>query len=105
MTGKAGAATTARALNPMPSPCVYPKEPWSTGKIVDVMVRRLGFPKASSTPGKVRLIRAGLVIGCPGWGALAVLMVGQHASAASDVAATTLNVGLLPASRRLAEYR
>ncbi len=105
MTGKAGAPTAVQALNPMPSPRAYPKEPWSAGKIVNVMVRRLGFSKASSTPGKVRLIQAGLVIGCLGWGALAVLMVGQHASAAGDGAATTLNVGLLPASRRLAEYR
>ena len=33
--------------------------------------RRFAFPRASTTPGKVRLIRMGLVIACLGWGALA----------------------------------
>jgi hypothetical protein len=46
--------------------------------------RGLAFPRASSTPGKVRLIRMGLVIACLGWGALAALMVAQRASAAGD---------------------
>jgi hypothetical protein len=51
--------------------------------------RRLGFPRASTTPGKVRLIRAGLVLVCLAWGALAALMVSQHASAAGEAAATS----------------
>jgi len=51
--------------------------------------RRVGLPRASTTPGKVRLVRAGLVILCLGWGALAALMVGQHASAAGDVVGTS----------------
>lgn len=40
-------------------------------------------------PGKVRLIQAGLVVMCLGWGALAALMVGQHASAANDMSAVS----------------
>ena len=48
--------------------------------------RRFALPRASTTPGKVRLIRLGLVIACLGWGALA----------------TGSAWGL---SRRLAEYR
>ena len=51
--------------------------------------RRFAFPRASTTPGKVRLIRMGLVIGCLGWGALAAVMVGQHASAAGDAASVS----------------
>jgi hypothetical protein len=51
--------------------------------------RRLGFPRASTTPGKVRLIRVGLVLACLAWGALAALMVNQHASAAGEAAATS----------------
>ena len=51
--------------------------------------RRIGLPRASTTPGKVRLIRAGLVILCLGWGALAAVMIGQHASAAGDVVGTS----------------
>ena len=51
--------------------------------------RRPGFPRASTTPGKVRLIRAGLVLACLAWGVLAALMVNQHASAAGEAAATS----------------
>jgi hypothetical protein len=51
--------------------------------------RRPGFPRASTTPGKVRLIRAGLLLACLAWGALAALMAGQHASAAGEAAATS----------------
>ena len=51
--------------------------------------RRFALPRASTTPGKVRLIRLGLVIACLGWGALAALMVSQHASAAADVASVS----------------
>ncbi len=76
VTGGGTASTVTATVSPAPAPKAARR-------------RGLGFPKASSTPGKVRLIRAGLVIGCLGWGALAVLMVGQHASAASDVAATS----------------
>ena len=48
--------------------------------------RGLAFPRASTTPGKVRLV---LVIACLVWGALAALMVGQHASAAGDAASVS----------------
>ena len=48
--------------------------------------RGLAFPRASTTPGKVRLIQIGLVTACLGWGVLAALMVEQHTSAAHDVA-------------------
>src|SRR6266702_1624843 len=51
--------------------------------------RRFALPRASTTPGKVRLIRMGLIIACLGWGALAALMVGQHASAAGDAASVS----------------
>ena len=51
--------------------------------------RRLGIERASTTPGKVRLIRAGLVAACLAWGALAALMVSQHASAAGEAAVTS----------------
>ena len=51
--------------------------------------RRLRLPRASTTPGQVRQIRAGLVVLCLGWGALAALMVGQHASAAGDATSTS----------------
>jgi hypothetical protein len=51
--------------------------------------RGLAFPRASTTPGKVRLIQMGLVIACLGWGALAALMVEQHTSAAHDVASVS----------------
>ena len=51
--------------------------------------RRPRFPRASTTPGKVRLIRAGLVAACLGGGALAALMVSQHASAAREATATS----------------
>jgi hypothetical protein len=53
--------------------------------------RRLRFPRASTTPGKVRLTRAGLVLACLAWGALAALAM-----------AASCAWGL---SRRLAEYR
>ena len=51
--------------------------------------RRLRFPRASTTPGMVRLTRAGLVLACLAWGALAALLVDQHASAASEAAVTS----------------
>ena len=35
--------------------------------------RGFAFPQASTTPGKVRLLRMGLVIACLGWGALAAV--------------------------------
>ena len=51
--------------------------------------RRLRFPRASTTPGKVRLTWAGLVLACLAWGALAALMADQHASAASEAVVTS----------------
>ena len=51
--------------------------------------RRIGLPRTSTTPGKVRLILVGLLVMCLGWGVLAALMVGQHASAADDVVGTS----------------
>ncbi len=56
--------------------------------------RRFRLPRASTTPGKLWLVRAGLVILCLAWGALATLMVIQHASAAHDVAATDESLSL-----------
>jgi negative regulator of sigma E activity len=57
---------------------------------------RRGFrlPRASTTPGRLWLARAGLVIGCLAWGVLATLMVVQHTSAARDVAATDESLSL-----------
>lgn len=51
--------------------------------------RWLRFPRASTTPAKVRLTLAGLVLACLAWGALAALMVDQHASAAKEAAVTS----------------
>jgi hypothetical protein len=56
--------------------------------------RRFRLPRASTTPGKLWLARAGLVILCLAWGALATLMVIQHASAAHDVSATDESLSL-----------
>jgi hypothetical protein len=56
--------------------------------------RRFRLPRASTTPGRLWLVRAGLVIVCLAWGALATLMVIQHASAAHDVAATDETLSL-----------
>ena len=56
--------------------------------------RGLRLPRASTTPGKLWLVRAGLVIACLAWGALATPMVIQHASAAHDVAATDETLSL-----------
>lgn len=55
---------------------------------------RFGLPRASSTPGKLWLVRAGLVLACLAWGALATLTVVQHGSAAHDVAATDETLSL-----------
>ncbi len=56
--------------------------------------RRFRLPRASTTPGKLWLVRSRLVIVCLAWGALATLMVIQHASAAHDVAATDETLSL-----------
>jgi len=56
--------------------------------------RRFTLPRASTTPGKLWLVLAGLVISCLAWGALATLMVIQHTSAAHDVAATDESLSL-----------
>ncbi len=49
---------------------------------------RRRFLRASTTPGKLRLLLVGLVATCLAWGALAALTVSQHASAADAVVAT-----------------
>ncbi len=46
---------------------------------------RIRLPRASTTPGKLRLIQAALVALCLAWGALAAITVSQHASAADNV--------------------
>src|SRR5579859_1152957 len=56
--------------------------------------RRFRLPRASTTPGKLWLVRVGLVVVCLAWGALATLMVVQHASAAHDVAAADETLSL-----------
>ncbi|HJY03257.1 MAG TPA: hypothetical protein VJ351_20830, partial [Streptosporangiaceae bacterium] len=56
--------------------------------------RRFRLPRASTTPGKLWLVRVGLVIVCLAWGALAAVMVIQHASAAHDVAVTDETLSL-----------
>jgi hypothetical protein len=55
---------------------------------------RIGLPRASTTPGKLRLIQAALVVLCLAWGALAALTVSQHASAADDVSAHSEPISL-----------
>jgi hypothetical protein len=56
--------------------------------------RAIGLPRASTTPGKLRLIQAALVALCLVWGALAAFTVGQHASAAGNVAASSEPISL-----------
>ena len=56
--------------------------------------RRIGLPRASTTPGKLRLIQAALVVLCLAWGALAALTVGQHSSAADDVSGRSEPISL-----------
>jgi hypothetical protein len=56
--------------------------------------RWLRLPRASTTPGKLWLVRAGLVVLCLAWGVLATLMVSQHASAAHDVSASDETLSL-----------
>jgi hypothetical protein len=56
--------------------------------------RRIGLPRASTTPGKLRLIQAALVVLCLAWGALAALTVSQHASAADNVAGSSEPISL-----------
>jgi hypothetical protein len=51
---------------------------------------RFRIPRASTTPARLRLLLAGLVALCLAWGALATLMVSQHASAAREVAANAI---------------
>src|SRR5580658_4457286 len=51
--------------------------------------RRTRFLRASTTPGKLRLLLVGLVAACLAWGVLAALTVSQHASAADAVVATS----------------
>jgi hypothetical protein len=56
--------------------------------------RRIGLPRASTTPGKLRLIQAALIVLCLAWGALAALTVSQHASAADNVAGSSEPISL-----------
>jgi len=56
--------------------------------------RRLGLLRASTTPGKLRLIQAALVALCLAWGALAAFTVSQHASAADNVASSSEPISL-----------
>ncbi len=72
-------------MNPNRPACVHRKQSSNAGKIENVMVHR--FRRR-----ELWLVRAGLVTLCPAWGALATLMVIQHASAARDVAAADLKV-------------
>lgn len=67
--------------------------------------RWLRLPRASTTPGKLWLVRAGLVVLCLAWGVLATLMVSQHASAAHDVSASdeTLSLDAQQIYRSLAD--
>jgi hypothetical protein len=64
------------------------------GQVAPRARRRFGLPRASTTPGRLWLVRVGLVILCLAWGVLATLMVVQHASAAHDVAATDESLSL-----------
>src|SRR5215472_13210924 len=61
-----------------------------------VPVRRRGIrlPRASTTPGTLRLIQAGLVVLCLAWGALAAFTVSQHSSAANNVAGSSEPISL-----------
>jgi hypothetical protein len=56
--------------------------------------RRIGLPRASTTPGKLRLIQAALVALCLAWGVLAAFTVSQHASAADNVAGSSEPISL-----------
>lgn len=64
------------------------------GQVAPRTRRGFTLPRASTTPGKLWLVLAGLVISCLAWGALARLMVIQHTSAAHDVAATDESLSL-----------
>jgi hypothetical protein len=55
---------------------------------------RIRLPRASTTPGKLRLIQAALVVMCLAWGVLAALTVSQHASAAGNVASRSEPISL-----------
>jgi hypothetical protein len=50
--------------------------------------QRFRLPRASTTPGRLWLVRAGLLLLCLAWGVLATLMTSQHTSAARQVNAT-----------------
>ncbi len=56
--------------------------------------RRIRLRRASTTPGRLRLIQAGLVALCLAWGAVAAFTVSQHASAANDVAGSSEPISL-----------
>ena len=56
--------------------------------------RRIGLPRASTTPGKLQLIEAALVVLCLAWGVLAAFTISQHASAADNVTGTSEPISL-----------
>jgi hypothetical protein len=56
--------------------------------------RRFRLPRASTTPGRLWLVRAGLVVLCLAWGVLATLMINQHTSAAHQVTASGESLSL-----------
>jgi hypothetical protein len=64
------------------------------GRVLARGRRRISLPRASTTPGRLRLIQAALVALCLAWGALAALTVSQHASAADNVAASSEPISL-----------
>jgi len=83
-------STTVTGSPPSGQVASHQREPGGQG----ASRRRFGLPRASSTPGRLWLVRAGLVLVCLAWGALAALMVIQHASAAHNVAATDESLSL-----------
>jgi len=71
-----------------------PQRRGSAGQAASQTRRRFGLPRPSTTPGRLWLLRAGLVIACLAWGALATLMVVQHTSAARGVTASDESLSL-----------
>jgi hypothetical protein len=71
-----------------------PQRRGSAGQAASQTRRRFGLPRPSTTPGRLWLLRAGLVIACLAWGALATLMVVQHTSADHDVTASDESLSL-----------
>jgi hypothetical protein len=85
-------STTVTGSPPPGRVASHPRAP--VGQAAPRTRRGFRLPRASTTPGHLWLVRAGLVISCLAWGALATLMVIQHASATHDVAATDESLSL-----------